>query len=66
MWRSLITINRHAKEIEMPNNLIAPLHPGEVFFHEFPEALKPSQNKLAQDIGVPHAELMKLFTVREQ
>ena len=36
----------------MPNNLIAPMHPGEVLFHEFLEPFSLSQNQLAQDIGV--------------
>ena len=52
MWKSLITTDRLEREMDMPNNLIAPMHPGEVLFHEFLEPFNLSQNKLAQDIGV--------------
>jgi len=38
--------------MDMPINLIAPMHPGEVLFHEFLEPFNLSQNQLAQDIGV--------------
>ena len=36
----------------MPNNLMNPIHPGEILLHEFLEPFKLSQSKLAQDIGV--------------
>lgn len=36
----------------MPNNLMDPIHPGEILLHEFLEPFKLSQSKLAQDIGV--------------
>lgn len=52
MWKSLITTDRLEREMDMPNNLIAPMHPGEVLFHEFLEPFNLSQNQLAQDIGV--------------
>ncbi len=52
MWKSLITTDRIEREMDMPNNLIAPMHPGEVLFHEFLEPFNLSQNQLAQDIGV--------------
>ena len=32
---------------------LAPIHPGEVLFHEFLEPMEMSQTRLAKDIGVP-------------
>jgi hypothetical protein len=39
---------------------IQPIHPGEILLEEFLKPMGLSQNRLANDIGVPHAELMKL------
>ena len=38
--------------MDMAENQIPPLHPGEILMHEFLEPFNLSQNQLAQDIGV--------------
>jgi addiction module HigA family antidote len=37
----------------MKNNKIAPIHPGEILFEEFPKPMNLSQNKIALAIRVP-------------
>lgn len=45
-WRSLATT-------EVENDLIEPIHPGEVLMEDFIEGFGTTQNKLAVSIGVP-------------
>jgi len=40
---------------------IAPVHPGEILMYEFLEPLNMSQNKLANDLGVPPRRINEII-----